>query len=115
MVVCEIKPMEIANVTDYNLGLNEYLLEEKRRGRGGYGCKTQIRLEFLKADGYHIRPQFDGVVDRTYACAIMGVNVPCPTPVGEFVPMSVRRKWEAEWPKVARGGGAQAGHHGWRR
>ena len=92
--------METTDVTEHNRMLHDYLQRESRCGRGGYGCQTQIRLEYLRADGYHIRPQFDGVIDKTYACAIRGFNVPFPTPVDEFTPMCIRRSWDQEWPKL---------------
>ena len=77
-----------------------------------YCCLEKRRLEHLKADGFHIRPQYDGVIDKTYACAILGLNVPFPTPVDQFVPTQIRRRWEQEWPRLeAR---AKFGQDGWR-
>ena len=73
-------------------------------------------------DGFHIQPQCGPVLDRTYAYAILGIPVPCPTPVEDFIPTQVRRRFEAEWPRL-RGGrsGAWGGrrglpdlNHGWR-
>ena len=107
-VVCQAKPMEIADVRQHNRQVSEYL----RNQVGGYGCLTQIRLEHLKTDGFHIRPQFDSIVDKTYACAIRGVPVPSPTPPNEFVPVFMRRRWEAEWPRIG-GGITQSRNHGW--
>ena len=63
VVVCQVKPMELGDVTPYNDLLSEYLAGE----RWGFGCRTQIRLGHLKPDGYHIKPQFYSIVDRTYA------------------------------------------------
>ena len=96
--------MEAVDVSPYNLRLHQYLRAESQNGRGGYGCKTQIRLEFLRHDGYHIRPQYDSVVDQTYACAMLGKNVPCPTPDNEFIPTHARRRWEREWPSLGGAG-----------
>ena len=112
--MCQIKPMEVTDVTPYNSQLNDYLQNESRRGRGGFGVRTQIRLDYLRTDGYHVRPEFAGTIDRTYACAILAIDVPCPTPPDQFVPTSVRRRWEADWPKVGRARGDSASHHGWR-
>ena len=112
VVVCQIKPMQITDVSPYNDFVDQYLRKEKERGRDGYGCRTQIRLNFLKGDGYHVKPEFGSVLDRTYACALLGINVPFPTPWNEFAPSHVRRQWEAEWPSLV-GGGRDTIHHGW--
>ena len=104
MVVCQLKPMQLKDVTPYNSLLSDYLRTERAQGRGGYGCRTQIRLEFLRNDGYHVKPQYDSTIDRTFACAILGIEVPCPTPWDEFVPDFVRRRWETDWPRLMRGG-----------
>ena len=47
-VICQLKPMEVTDVTPYNRLLHEYLQMEQRYRRGGYGCRTQIRLDQLK-------------------------------------------------------------------
>ena len=110
IVVCELKPMQVTDVTPFNKELSSYL----RMQPGGFGCRTQIRMNYLKSDGFHIQPMYDSIVDRTYACAILGVPVPCPTPFDEFVPDHIRRRWETEWPRV----GGQVGQmriHGWRQ
>ena len=109
VVVCQLKPMQTADVTPYNELLNDYLRREKNRGRDGFACRTQIRLDYLKADGYHIKPEYSSVLDRTYACAMLGMEVPSPTPWDEFVPTSVRQKWESDWPRLV-GGGANMAH-----
>ena len=68
-------------------------------------------MDYLKADGFHIRPEFVSVIDRTYACAFLGIPVPYPTPFDEFVPASVRQRWEVEWPRL--GGGRPMIQYGW--
>ena len=113
VIVCQIKPMQVTDVTPYNDALSEFLRVEQQRGRGGYGCQTQIRLNFLKSDGFHVQPMYDSTIDRTYACAIMGVPVPCPTPHDQFVPDRIRRRWETEWPRISEGQGRSM-NHGWR-
>ena len=114
-VVCQLKPMQIADVTLYNEALNSYLREQHLRGAAGFGCRTQIRLSYLKSDGYHVKPDYDSTIDRTYACAIMGERVPCPTPWEGFIPDQNRRRWESEWPVVGGlGSGGQNRIHGWR-
>ena len=52
----------------------------------GYSVQTQIQMDYLRHDGFHISKQFESVVDKTYACALMGVPVPNPTPVANFEP-----------------------------
>ena len=37
-------------------------------------------MDSLKGDGYHVKPEFGSVLDRTYACAFLGIDVPFPTP-----------------------------------
>ena len=105
VVVCEVKPMELINVIPFNQELSDYL-----RSVGGFGCNTQIRVCDLR-DGLHVKPDFETVIDRTYACAIRGVPVPCPTPPEGFISMELRRRWEAEWPRL-RFGGPRLTNHG---
>ena len=114
VVVCQIKPMQIVDVTPHNELLCDYLRREKERGRDGYGCRTQIRMNFLKGDGYHVKPEYGSVLDRTYAYALMGLEVPFPTPWDEFAPSYVRQRWELDWPRLT-GGGANMAQNGWRR
>ena len=111
IIVCQLKPMQVADVSPFNSHLDNYLREEKARGRQGFGCRTQIRLNYLKHDGFHIKPDYVSVIDRTYACAIRGVKVPDPTPIDGFVPDSVRQRWEAEWPGLT--GRCQMNKDGW--
>ena len=110
VVVCQLKPMQTTDVTPYNDLLDCYLRREKERGRDGFGCRTMIRMDSLKGDGYHLKPEFWSVLDRTYACAMLGIDVPFPTPWGDFAPSYVRQRWETEWPRL--GGGARVGHYG---
>ena len=117
-VVCEVKPMEILDVSLHNKALHYYL---QAQGRSGYGCPTQIRRSFLQRDGFHIRQQYDSVLDRTYACAIRGIPVPSPTPTEDFMPEIDRRRREANWPRLPgsnmwgqrRGGEGPMNVHGW--
>ena len=108
VVVCQAKPMQVVDVTPYNDRLSEYLCAQEQ----GFGCKTQIRLTYLKPDGYHVRPQFDSIIDKTYACAIRGVPVVDPTPLDSFLPDHLRRKWQALWPRIGGGGGGVM-NNGW--
>ena len=118
VIICELKPMQCVDVSPYNRALHYYLLSQ---GDHGYGCMTQIRLEYLANDGYHVISEFGSVIDKTYACAIMGVPPPCPTPREEFVPGHIRRRRDIEWPRLPGGGNTQRGFraegqshiHGW--
>ena len=120
-VICQAKPMEIADVTPFNSLLHEYL--QTIKDGTGFGCRTQIRRSFLRPDGYHVRPQFDSVIDKTFACALLGIHVPDPTPWDDFAPSYARRRYAAEFPQMVRrnDGGQRIGfegpvnNHGWRQ
>ena len=103
VVVCQVKPMQMMDVTPYNGLISDSLSAQ----RWGFGCQTQIRLSYLKADGFHVLPQFDSIIDKTYACAIRGVLVPDPTPLGGFIPDHLKRRWQAKWPRLGGGGGGR--------
>ena len=107
VVVCQLKPMQVTDVTPFNDAISDFL----RPLRDGYGCRTQIRLNYLRNDGFHIQPMYDSIIDKTYACAIQGVPVPCPTPFDEFIPDRMRRRWESQWPRIGNGVGQNANHH----
>ena len=119
VIICEVKPMQHTDVTPYNSSLHDYLLS---LGGSGYGIETQIRLEFLRNDGFHVKREYAEVIDKMYACAIMGIQVPCPTPKDEFVPIHIKRRREEDWPALSGRGNAQMGVraegqtrvHGWR-
>ena len=101
-VVCEVKPMRIVDVRPYNRLLHAYL---GSCGDSGFGCNTQIFMEFLAADGYHIDHKYDSVLDKTYACALLGIPVPEPVPDENFVPPYYRRSWDRHWPRLVGNGG----------
>ena len=108
VVICQAKPMQVTDVTPYNDLLSEYLCAQEQ----GFGCKTQIRLTYLKPDGYHVRPQLESIIDTTYACAIKGVPIVDPTPLDDFLPDHLRHRWQAQWPKIGGGGGGHM-NNGW--
>ena len=117
VIVAEVKPMQQIDVRPHNRHLHHYL---RAQGRSGHGVQTQIRMEYLRHDGFHIGRQFDSVVDKTYACALLGVPVPNPTPVENFEPDHVRRRRDAEWPRLnyanaqmVRTNEGQSPVHGW--
>ena len=97
VVVCELKPMRWIDVRPYTTEIHSYL---DSCGDDGHGCRTQIRMNFLKSDGVHVKPEYETVVDRTYACAFRGVHVPDPTPFDDLTPESHRRRWEKGWPRL---------------
>ena len=101
VVICQIKPMQVANVIPFNTLIDDYL---RAQGGTGYRCRTQIRIDNLKKDGFHVRPEFDSVIDRTFACALMGVLVPRPTQIDDFLPDHARRRREVEWPRLVGAG-----------
>ena len=111
-VICQLKPMRHVNVVPYNKLLHEYL-----RSEGSIGCQTMIRAEFLKADGFHVLPRFRSVLNRQFACALLGVPVPCPTPYDDFVPNYVKEQYDQEWPAFGGNGGTEgiSGRNGWAR
>ena len=80
VVTCQVKPMTLVDVRPYNGLLHEFLCGQPD---GGPGCETQIRMSDLKpsvdGNGFHILPECETILDRTYACAIRNVPVPCPT------------------------------------
>ena len=108
--VCQIKPMRHMDVSPYNYILDDYL-----RFWGIFACPTQIRMEDLRG-GFHIKHQADSVLDKTYACAILRVPVPCPTPAENFVPEFVRMQFQKDWPlpggRIVASEGYR-GNHGW--
>ena len=97
VVVCEVKPMAMIDVRPYNRLIHDYL---QSCGKGGYGCNTQIRQEYLAPDGTHIDRRFSSVLDRTYACALLGTAVPEQLLDDDFVPLPYRRSWDKEWPRL---------------
>jgi hypothetical protein len=92
VTVCEVKPMTLKDVRPYSDRLRQRCKENKI----GW-CRTQLGVSSLKEDGFHVLPSFLRVMNDTYAYAIMGVQVPNPTPTYQ--------KWrhrmpEREWPQV---------------
>ena len=97
VVVCELKPMKWVDVRAHSAMIHRYLIS---CGKSGYGCRTQIRMRYLKEDGFHVQPKHLAILDKTYACALLGIYVPDPTPLGDLVPEYTRRRWENEWPRM---------------
>ena len=107
VVLCEMKPMRDINVVPYNIRIHALILCNEGVG----GCSTQIQHDYLKEDGYHVRPEFGSVLDRTYACAVMDRTVPCPYFDSGIYDWHTRRHWEQEWPPLwGRGMGSGPGH-----
>ena len=97
VVVCEAKPMQMIDVRPYNWRIHEYL---KTCGNDGFGCRTQIQMNSLSSDGYHIDPRYHTVLDRTYAYALIGLHVPNPAPEDAFIPELLRRRMDSHWPRL---------------
>ena len=109
-VFCQIKPMKHVNVVPHNELLHEYLCRV-----GEYGCQTMICMDYLRWDGYHVLPQYKSVLHRQYACALLGIAVPCPTPLENFRSGHVMRQFDQEWPELGtRRVEGPSSRHGWR-
>jgi hypothetical protein len=92
VTVCEPKPMTLMDMSPYSDGLRQ-----KCRDRKVGWCQTQLGVNDLKEDGFHLLPSSLRVLDKTYAFAIMGVKVPHPTPIY----LKWRHKlMEQEWPRM---------------
>ena len=65
-IICQIKPMRFKDVAPYNEKLSDYL----RGQRQGIGHPTQVRHGHLSPDGFHVRPEYHWVIDKTYAGAM---------------------------------------------
>ena len=101
VVVCQIKPLASMDVRPYNHLLSAYL---GSCGQTGFGCNTQVHMDYLASDGYHVNPRYGSVIDRTYACALLGTAAPCPTD-DDFLPVFLRHRMDNEWPRLAGGRG----------
>ena len=113
VVVCEVKPIRHLDVRPFNEALHSLLSTRK----GTFGCHTQIRMDHLARDGFRVSQRNAGIIDRTYACAIIGIPVPDPTPPEEFDPdfdhlirewlavkQSARRAATRSWVEVVKDG-----------
>jgi hypothetical protein len=92
VTVSEVKPMTLKDVKPYSNRLRQRCMEKKV----GW-CQSQLGVEDLKEDGFHVLPSSLRILDKTYACAVMGVKVPHPMPIYQ--------KWrhkliEQEWPRM---------------
>ena len=102
VVVTEVKPIRHLDVTPFNKELHKlYATREKV-----FGCHTQVRMRDLGRDGFHVSPHCADILDKTYSCAILGIPVPCPTPIWDFSHPMQQRDYEAEYPSAeeSRGG-----------
>jgi hypothetical protein len=100
VVICEVKPMYHINVNPYNLAIHHKFLDHSKV----FGCRTMTRLGHLKTDGFHIGAAYVSVLERTYACALMGIVVPYPTRPDQFWRPEQQqqhlKRLEQEWPRV---------------
>jgi hypothetical protein len=98
VVVCETNPMWHVDVTPYNKAIHMECVDRE----GVHGCHTQTRLEHLARDGFHIRAAYTSVLEKTYACALLGIPVPCQTPpdhFGQEAAQMEQQEFEWEWPR----------------
>jgi hypothetical protein len=79
LVACELKPMSFMDVAPYSWAIHSACLRLRTHEDHVHGAHTQTCVSHLRKDGYHILPSFSTVLDMTYACAIRGIPVPCPT------------------------------------
>ena len=85
LVACELKPMSFMDVVPYSWAIHHACLRLRTRGHRVHGVQTQTGVSHLREeDGYHIERSFSTILDRTYACAIRGIPVPCPTPTWDM-------------------------------
>ena len=92
VVAVQVKPIRHLDITPYNETLHHLCTTRK----GVFGCHTQIRMDDLGRDGYHVSPQCADIIDRTYVRALLGAPVPSPTPPGDFFhPEQMREYTEA--------------------
>jgi hypothetical protein len=75
MTVCEVKPMNLMDMTPYSKSLYHSCRNKKISW-----CQTQSGVRNLRDDGYHMLPASFRVLNVTYAYAVMGKPVPNPTP-----------------------------------
>ena len=114
-VVLQTKPIRHLNVTPFNDMIHKLCVSRQRV----FGCHTQIRMRDLARDGYHVAPYCMDVIDKTYACAILGKPVPCPTPDEDFSHHEQTVEYRKNFPRL--GGADKRGQdsdrnaiHGWR-
>jgi hypothetical protein len=101
VVGCELKCMAFMNVTPYSNAIHSLCV-------GLDTVKTQIGISHLAKDGYHILPSCITMLAKTYACAIMGVCVPCPLPACDsYRDPNLRGRWPT--PQEARDQGNRHG------
>ena len=106
--VCEVKPMNFMDVTPYSNAIHSACLRMRAQGHQVQGMETQIGVSNLMKDGFHIMPSFAGVLDKTYACAVVGVPVSCPTPSWDrYRDPSLKDRWPT--PREAQGQGNSHG------
>jgi hypothetical protein len=93
VVICEGKPMRHMDVAPYSHALHLKSLE-----KGTFGCRNQIREKDLGNDGFHLKRSSLSILEKTYACAVLGVPVPCLAPPGLEWRQRQRQFYEEEWP-----------------
>ena len=70
VVACEVKPQRYSNVWPFNEALHQLYLAKQVRG-----CRTQVELQHLDRDGYHVKRECSDAINKTYAYGIRGIKV----------------------------------------
>ena len=65
VVACEVKPQRYSNVRPFNETLHHLYLAKEARD-----CPTQVELQHLDRDGFHVKRECSDVIDKTYAYGI---------------------------------------------
>jgi hypothetical protein len=103
VVVMEAKHIRHLDVTMFNEAFHKLCVPRKNV----FGCHTQVKMRDLGRDGYHVSPHCVDILDKTYACSILGIPVPCPTQARDFFHPMQNREYEAAWPRIRENGGGR--------
>jgi hypothetical protein len=96
--MCKFKPMSFMDVDPYCNTISDICLRMSDLGHRVHGVNTQTGISHLKRDGFHILLSFSVVLERTYACAITKVRVPCPNPPWDrYRDPTLRDRWLTSW------------------
>ena len=122
VVVVEVKPIRHLNVSPFNETIHKICLARDKV----FGCHTQIRMYDLGRDGFHVAAHCGDIIDKTYAYALLGLPVPCPTQTRDFFHPMQDKEYEAAWPLMEENRGrrtrredqegtrSSSAIHGWR-
>ena len=113
-VVIEIKPIRHLDVTPFNRTIHDLCKPRQKV----FGCRTQVTMRDLGRDGFHVSPYCADVIDKTFACALLGIPVPNPTLFQDFFHPEQTEGYRHEFPRISEtdrsGRGGVTTIHGWR-